>query len=126
DKLKEYVQMELGHTIHLPFDNPLIDVFDPTEGDGQAMMFAASPEEVEKVINLCLDIKMTPTVADVRPLCNLRVLEHMQLLENEKTYLVANWLINELTICIYSNGQVDFLRYQPIPTDMSQWRARPL
>lgn len=126
NKLKEFVEMELGHTIHLPFENPLIDVYDPQEGDGQAMMFAAASDEVYKYMDLFLDIKMHPTVADIRPLCNLRVVEHMQLLDEEKTYLVANWLINELSICIYSNGHVDFLRYQPIPTDLNEWRAKPL
>lgn len=124
DKLKEYVQMELGHSIHLPFQDPLIDVYDPTPGDGQAMMFAAASEEVNKFINLFLDIKMQPEVADVRALCNLRLLEQMAVLEPDKTYLVSNWLINELSICIYSNGHVDFLRYQPIPTELNQWRTK--
>ncbi|MDI7741492.1 pilus assembly protein PilM [Lysinibacillus fusiformis] len=126
NKLKEYVQMELGHSIHLPFQDPLIDVYDPTEGDGQAMLFAAASEEVHKYINLFQDINMEPQVADIRALCNLRLLEHLQMIDNEKTYLIANWLINELSICIYSNGHVDFLRYQQIPTAISDWRGKPL
>ncbi|RHW39486.1 pilus assembly protein PilM [Lysinibacillus yapensis] len=125
DKLKEYVQMELGHSIHLPFQDPLIDVYDPTEGDGQAMLFAASSEEVNKYINLFLDIHMEPQAADIRALCNLRLIEHLELLSEDKTYLIANWLINELSICIYSNGHVDFLRYQQIPTNINQWHAKP-
>ena len=123
-KLKEYVQMELGHSIHLPFQDPLIDVYDPTEGDGQAMMFAAASEEVNKYINLFLDINMKPQVADIRALCNLRLIENLQLIDADKTYLIANWLLNELSICIYSNGNVDFLRFQQIPTNISQWQAK--
>jgi len=122
-KLKEYVEMELGQSIHLPFQEPLIDVYDPNEGDGQAMMFAAAPEEVHKLTNLFLDIDLHPEVADIRTLCNLRLLDHLQLLKSDKTYLIANWQINELSICIYSNGQVDFIRYQPIETDLSLWRS---
>lgn len=123
-KLKEYVQMELGHSIHLPFQDPLIDVYDSTEGDGQAMIFAAASEEVNKYINLFLDINMQPQAADIRALCNLRLLENLQMIDNEKTYLISNWLVNELSICIYSNGHVDFLRYQQIPTAISQWHAK--
>ncbi|KGR79643.1 type IV pilus biogenesis protein PilM [Ureibacillus manganicus] len=122
-KLKEYVEMELGHTIHLPFQGPLMDVYDPIPGDRQAMLFAAAPEEVHKMTNLLLDIDMNPDVADIRALCNLRFLDHLQLLQQDRTYLIANWLINELSICIYSNGSVEFIRYQPIDTDLSQWRA---
>lgn len=123
DQLKEFVQMELGHSIHLPFQEPLIDVYDANPGDRQATMFAASPEEVHKITNLLLDIDMDPEVADIRALCNLRFLDHLQLLQPDKTYLIANWLINELSICIYSNGQVEFLRYQPIETDLSLWKS---
>lgn len=126
DKLKEYVQMELGHSIHLPFQDSLIDVYDPVAGDGQAMMFAAASEEINKYINLFLDIHMEPQAADIRALCNLRLLENMQMIDNEKTYLIANWLINELSICIYSNGHVDFLRYQQIPTAISQWHSKSI
>lgn len=126
DKLKEFVQMELGHSIHLPFQDPLIDVYDPVDDDGQAMMFAASSEEVTKYMNLFLDINMEPQAADIRALCNLRLIDELQMLQDNKTYLIANWLINELSICIYSNGQVDFLRYQQIPTSMAQWKSEPL
>ncbi|MFY3792779.1 type IV pilus biogenesis protein PilM [Ureibacillus sp. MALMAid1270] len=122
-KILEYVQMELGHTIHLPFQEPLIDVYDPTPGDRQAMMFAAAPDEVHKMSNLLLDIDFDPEAADIRALCNLRFLDHIKLLQNDKTYLIANWLINELSICIYSKGNVEFIRYQPIDTDLSTWRA---
>ncbi|WP_404427815.1 hypothetical protein LG296_07310 [Ureibacillus chungkukjangi] len=67
---------------------------------------------------------MEPQAADIRALCNLRLLENLQMIDNEKTYLIANWLVNELSICIYSNGHVDFLRYQQIPTVISQWHAK--
>nr|WP_106784525.1 pilus assembly protein PilM [Lysinibacillus timonensis] len=122
-KLNEYVQMELGHTIHLPFQDPLVDVYDPEEFDGHAMLFAAAPEEVHKLTDLFLDIDLDPEVADIRALCNLRLLDHMQYLDPDKTYLISNWLINELSICIFSNRSVDFLRYQPINTDLSQWNS---
>lgn len=124
DKLREYVEMELGHSIHLPFENPLIDVFDPEEEDGKAMMVAASSEEVYKYINLFLDMNMRPEVADVRALCNLRLLESMGLLQENKTYLLTNWLINELSIAIYSNGNLDFQRFQPIDTELQSWKAK--
>ena len=32
--------MELGHSIHLPFQDPLIDVYDADAEDGKAILFA--------------------------------------------------------------------------------------
>ncbi len=122
EKLKEYVQMELGRSIHLPFQDPLIDVYDPIPEDGQATLFATPPEEVEKLMGLLLDVQLNPEVADIRALCNLRLLEQLNKITAQKTYMIADWSINELSICIYSKGQVEFLRYQTIYTDLSKWR----
>lgn len=123
-KLREYAEMEIGYSIHLPFEEPLIDVFDPEEGDGKAMMFAANSEQLNKYIHLFLDSSMNPEIADVRALCNLRLLESLNLLDEQKTYLLTYWLINELSITIYSKGNVEFQRFQLIDTDMNQWKAK--
>ena len=120
--LKEYVQMEVGQSIHLPFQEPLIDVHDPIEGDGKAVLFAAPSDEVGKMIGLLLDNHLHPQVADIRALCNLRLLEHIQFIETNRTYLVTDWSLNELSICIYSNGEVEFLRFQTVETDPDNWQ----
>lgn len=125
-KLKEFVQMELGNTIHLPFQEPLIDVYDAVEGDGKAVLFAAPPDEVGKMIGLILDNHLHPQVADIRALCNLRLLEHIQFIDSNRTYLVTDWSINELSICIYSNGEVEFLRFQTVDTDLDKWEQEVL
>ncbi len=123
-ELKSYAEMELGQTIHLPFHEPLIDVYDPTPNDGQAMLFAAPSEEVNKTIGLLLDVSLEPQAADIRALCNIRLLEHMNLLEMDRTYLIADWSINELSISIYSYGQLEFLRYQSFETNLAKWQPK--
>ena len=122
-QLKGYAEMELGLSIHLPFDEPLLDVFDPVEGDGEAMLFAIPSEEVNKMAGLCLDASLKPQVADIRGLCNIRLLESMQFIDEEKTYLIADWSINELSICIFSQGHLEFLRYQSMETNLADWQA---
>lgn len=121
-ELKGYVEMELGQSIHLPFQDPLIDVYDPKPSDGQAMLFAAPSEEVTKMIGLLLDATLDPQVADIRALCNIRLLEYLQLIKDNRTYLIADWSINELSISIFSYGQLEFLRYQSFDTDLSEWK----
>ncbi|MFE3576606.1 type IV pilus biogenesis protein PilM [Lysinibacillus sp. NPDC059133] len=122
NELKGYVEMELGQSIHLPFQDPLIDVYDPKPSDGQAMLFAAPSEEVTKMIGLLLDATLDPQVADIRALCNIRLLEYLQLIKDNRTYLIADWSINELSISIFSYGQLEFLRYQSFDTDLSEWK----
>ena len=121
DKLKGYVEMELGRTLHLPFDEPLIDVYDPNVDDGEAIIFAAPSEEVFKLMQLYSDAHLHPTVLDVRTLSNIRFLDSASFFSPGKTYLIADWSINAVSVSIYSKGNVDFLRYQPTETSSRNW-----
>ena len=120
-ELRGYVQLEVGHSIRLPFQEPLVDVADPDPEDGRALLFATPPEEVRKFMDIVLDNHLKPRVADIRALANLRLLESLDLLDSRRTYLVADWSINELSICIYSQGEVEFLRFQTIATELEKW-----
>ncbi len=126
NKLKSYVEMELGRTIHLPFSEPLIDVYDHEPNDGQAMLFAAPSEEVQKFMGLLDDVSLHPIVADIRALTNIRFLGGVELFSDSKTYLIADWSIGELSISIYTNGKVEFLRYQSIDLPNRKWTARTI
>lgn len=121
-ELLGYVQLEVGHTIHLPFEDPLIDVVDRDSDDGEAVIFAAPSEEVRKFMDILSDNHLKPKVADIRALANLRLLDSLGLLSNSRTYLIADWSINALSICIYSYGNVEFLRFQTIDTDLEEWQ----
>ena len=46
------------------------------------------------------------------------------MVNSEKTFLIADWSINALSICIYSEGNVEFLRFQSIDTDLAKWRHK--
>jgi type IV pilus assembly protein PilM len=125
DELKGYVEMELGRTIHLPFEDPLLDVYDHEEGDGEAVIYASSSEEVVKVMQLYHDINLNPKILDVRMLSIIRFLKSIEYFASENTYLVADWSINALSISIYSNENVDFLRYHSVETPNRNWKYAP-
>lgn len=124
NKLKAYVEMELGQTIHLPFTNPLIDVYDAKANDGEATLFAAPSDEVNKIAGLLDDVTLTPTVADVRSLSTIRFLEKIDLFTHQKSYLITDWSITGLSISIYTPGKLEFLRYQSIETSIKSWESR--
>lgn len=123
-KLKAYVEMEIGQTIHLPFTNPLIDVYDAKPNDGEATLFAAPSEEVNKMASLLDDVSLTPAVADVRSLSTIRLLEKLNLFTPQKSYLITDWSITGLSISIYTPGKLEFLRYQTIETPIKLWESR--
>ncbi len=121
DQLKAFVEMELGQSIHLPFEEPLLDVYDHVEGDGEAVIYASASEEPMKLVGLFQDAHLHPTVLDVRSLSNIRFFDSISYFNPTDTYLIADWAINAVTISIYSNGNVEFLRYQSSDTPTRNW-----
>lgn len=122
--LKGYVEMELGRTIHLPFSNPLIDVYDEKQNDGEATLFAAPAEEITKMAGVLDDLSLHPTHSDVRALSTIRYLEHVKTFVSNKSYLITDWSINGLSISIYTPGKLEFLRYQSIETNRLDWKSQ--
>ena len=121
-KLKAYVEMELGRTIHLPFSQPLIDVYDDKENDGEAVLFAAPSEEISKIASLLNDVTLHPTIADIRALSTIRFLEKTVGFTKNKSYLMTDWSIAGVSISIYTSGKLEFLRYQSIDTLFEKWK----
>lgn len=121
EEIKEYVEMELGRSIHLPFEDALIDIYDAQSGDGKATLFATSTDEVQKLTGLLADASLTPIVADIKAISNLRLLEMVMPNIHNSITLITDWSINELSLTIYSQGEVEFLRYQTINTERSKW-----
>ena len=79
-KLKGYVEMELGRTIHLPFSQPLIDVYDFNPNDGEAVLFAAPSEEVHKIAGLLDDLHLDPSN------CRCKVISYYSLFREDNWF----------------------------------------
>ena len=79
---------------------------------------------MQKVVGLLTDAGLTPVVADIKVISLIRLVN--LLLPNlvNTTTLLANWSINELSLVIYSFGEVEFLRFQTIETERSKWQSR--
>lgn len=122
EKLKSYVEMEIGESIHLPFETPLIGVDTKGMKDGEAVLFAVPSEEITTLMRLYEDVRLEPAHLGVRALANLRFLEVTNYLNINRTYLVVDWSVEAASMSIYSDGKVDFLRYQSIETPRNAWQ----
>lgn len=121
--LKGYVQMELGRSIQLPFENPLLDVYDPIPGDQKATLFAAPAEEVMRFANILDDAGLDPTIADLRALSSIRYFTKRDYFKSDKSYLLVEWLMTGVVVTIYRGGEVEFLRFQPFEKENGVYRS---
>src|SRR5699024_1447507 len=70
DELKQYITMEIGHTIHFPFKNPVFDLYDTkkAESENKVTVLAAPEEELIKYTEIFDDVTLEPVAVDVQPL----------------------------------------------------------
>lgn len=121
ERLKGYVEMEIGASIHLPFESPLIDVDTKGMAEGEAVLFAVPSEDIMTLMGIYEDVQLEPTYLGIRALANLRFLAETNFLEKERTYLIVDWSVQSASMSIYSNQKVDFLRYQSIEASKDAW-----
>lgn len=128
DEIKEYFQMEIGKSIHLPFEHPLIDVFPHSEDieneeRKKATLFAAPEDEILKYTELFIDASLKPVAIDVQALGNYRYFYHLDLYQKGNVYLFYEVNLTSTTTSIFYNHQLEFLGYQDLDVEVSDWNA---
>ncbi|EDL64689.1 type IV pilus biogenesis protein PilM [Bacillus sp. SG-1] len=126
DELKGYIFMEIGTSIHLPFEDPLFDVVLLGEkGDKQEILVVASPEEViHSYRDILEEVKLKPMVADISPLALYRYFYHNDMVRSTDHEMLLQFDEKLLTISIFHNNQPIFLR--PISLQGDLELAEPL
>ncbi|MGM0844073.1 MAG: type IV pilus biogenesis protein PilM [Bacillota bacterium] len=112
DELKGYLYMEIGTSIHLPFEDPLFDIVKLGEKeDKQEILLVASPEEVIHAYRDILDeVKLKPVVADISPLALYRYFYHHDMVRSSDHEMILQFDEKLLTISIFHRNQPIFLR----------------
>ncbi|HLS20586.1 MAG TPA: pilus assembly protein PilM [Bacillota bacterium] len=115
-EIKQYITMEVGHTIHFPFKNPVFDVYNvpKTEKVAKVTVLAAPEEEIIKYTEIFADVNLQPIAVDIQPLGIYRYFYNQ--LDNkhiDDVFMVIELNLTSMNISIFNNHQVEFLRYQP-------------
>lgn len=124
DEIIGHLYLELGSTIHLPFEDPVFDVHVLQRSDKTDLVLFASPEEmVTQVSSIFEENKMKPTVADVSSLCLYRLYyEFGQRNENDHL-LIIHFDISCITLSIFMKHAPVFVRTIAIPADIKIWEV---
>ncbi|MGD7021546.1 type IV pilus biogenesis protein PilM [Rossellomorea vietnamensis] len=112
DELKGYLFMEIGTSIHLPFEDPLFDVVKlGDKDDKQEILLVASPEEVIHSYRDILDeVKLKPVAADISPLALYRFFYQTDMVRSAAHEMILQFDEKLLTISIFHRNQPIFLR----------------
>ncbi|MEQ2529385.1 pilus assembly protein PilM [Bacillaceae bacterium CLA-AA-H227] len=123
DELKGYLYLELGTSIHLPFDEPVFDavVISKDKERQEVLIFAAQEEPVLEYRELLTDAKLTPIEAEISPLALYRLYHHLNDANKGENLLVVQFGLNDVNICIFENAIPFFMHHLPLEFDEEKW-----
>lgn len=126
DEIKGYLYLEIGASIHLPFDEPIFDavVLSKEREKKELLIFAAQEESVTEYAELLSNAKLKPIAAEVSPLAVYRLYYHLDQHRSEEDILVVNFDLNAVNICIFERTFPFFMHHLPIDFDEKNWNIR--
>ncbi|WP_046173967.1 type IV pilus biogenesis protein PilM [Domibacillus indicus] len=112
DEIKNFFFMQIGSTIHLPFEEPVFDVVvTGYEENKQSVLLVAAPEQVvEEYSRLFEHARLKPAAADIAPLALYRLF-HSHGNTNENAHeLLIQLEKNVMTLSIFHQHRLKFIK----------------
>ncbi|WBL13993.1 type IV pilus biogenesis protein PilM [Sutcliffiella sp. NC1] len=124
DEIIGYLYLELGSTIHLPFEDPVFDVHVLNRSEKTDIILFAVPEEVvASYSSLLEDVKLKPVTADISPLSLYRLYyENGQRNEHEHL-LVVHFDVTGITLSIFVRHVPMLVRTVALTPDLKHWEV---
>jgi type IV pilus assembly protein PilM len=123
DEIRGYLYLELGTSIHLPFDDPVFDyvVLGSSEEKKNVLLFAAPEEIVMQYSDLLTDLKLKPLAADISSLCMYRLYHATLDGITSDHLLVLQFNLNTVNTSIFHEDKPIFMRHLYIEGSNEGW-----
>lgn len=118
-----YLYLEMGSTIHLPFEDPVIDylALPEKEDKREILLFAANRQYVMQFSDLFADLKLKPEAADLSSLALYRLYDLLRKKKAEEKILVLQFDLDLVVMSIFENEIPFFMRHHYLPYNEKDW-----
>ena len=123
DEIEGYLYLELGTSIHLPFEDPIFDTV-PLEDNPESkeiLLFAASEEQVSQYSDLLESTKLEPLAADISSLAIYRLWDVSRELDTGEQLMLLELDVLSVTATIFVEDKPVFMRHILLPDEISDW-----
>lgn len=126
DEIKGYLYLELGSSIHLPFDEPVFDavVLKENHDKKEILIFAAPEEKVLEYADLLTEVKLQPVSAEVSPLALYRLYFHLDQANENEQIMVVQFDIDTANISVFEKHVPILMHHLPIEFLENQWKMK--
>ncbi|WLR56187.1 pilus assembly protein PilM [Mesobacillus subterraneus] len=121
DEINSYIYLELGATIHLPFEHAVFDtVIMSKAGEKQEIILFAAPEKnVLEYSDLLSEAKLKPIAADISPLANYRLFSAATDELEKANAILVQFDTHLVSMTIFEGAFPLFLRHLSI--ELNDW-----
>ncbi|WP_044894630.1 type IV pilus biogenesis protein PilM [Bacillus alveayuensis] len=126
DEIRSYLFMELGTTIHLPFEEPVFDytILERTNEKLVILLFAAPEHIVKSYSELLEDVKLRPIAADISPLCIYRLFHTADQTKKEEHLLLVQVDLSAINVSAFHQHRPVFMRQLLFEGKFEQWEKK--
>lgn len=125
-EVKGYFYMEIGASIHLPFENPVFDYeILGIQNNKKEVLFYAAPENiVVDYANLLEKVKLKPVAADISSLAMYRLYYQLGRALKDDHLLCIQFDIQSVNMGIFKEYQLVFMRHLKMNIDLAGWNLQ--
>ena len=123
DEIKGYLYLEIGHNIHLPFEEPVFDFvpLQENETDKEILLFAAPEATIHEYTELLGDLKLEASAADLSALSHYRFLYHQQHVSEKENTLLVEVKLDSINFSIFEQLKPIFTRHLQLDGMRKNW-----
>lgn len=123
DEIIGYIYLELGTTIHLPFEEPVLDFKKLSEDETRKeILIFAAPEDVANEYSALLEeVDLKPVAADITPLCMYRLFHFCGQTKAEEHSLLVQFDLQSVNFSIFHRDIPLFMRHITLETSIDDW-----
>jgi type IV pilus assembly protein PilM len=125
-EMKGYIFLEIGSSIHLPFDNPVFDihVIEETDQVRNVLVYAAPEEIVQEYAEILETVKLRPTAVDLSPFAIYRLYHKSEKAHPEDHLLCVEFNIQTVNLSIFKGDELVFMRHIRMNMDLDAWKVK--
>ncbi|WP_181349726.1 type IV pilus biogenesis protein PilM [Thalassobacillus sp. CUG 92003] len=126
DEIKGYLFMQLGESLHLPFDTPVFDYSIITAGPSgyKLLLFAYPEKEIQQYRTAFEEERLKAKSADLTSLSVYRYYEYLGYHNAEEHVLSIQWNIDACIVTVFYAHKPVFVRNMKSDLPLDQWTIK--
>ena len=119
DEILGYFYMQLGESIHLPFDDPILEAvpINGFEENREAILIASKESVINEFSTVFREASLKPVVADLSLLSIYRTYYHTGMANSDDHLLLIQIGLDYMLLSVFHQHQPIFVRHYPIEFD---------